>query len=452
MVSMALYSAIIVIGISTVVLVGTPILEDMRDARVVDAAKDTLTGLEDQVKAVADAGKGSSTTIGLRFARGDLVFDAATDAITYELETNAEIISPQSSRQLGDLRISSNADVSITDSTVDGQPCWRLENRRISACIRKIPADKSAQIGADTAGYWRFNANRGRSAGDNSSNGNDADINAADWTEGLTGAAVDFDGGAEYAINSSPQGLPTGNSDRALSMWVRFDQYQQHTVFGGYGDDTANENFQIGMDTAGEDRFTVFFWNPAEDWTTNVTASDYADGTWHMLTVTRNGTNESFYVDGVLQDTRSHTANTADDRIVFGTEIDHTDFGENNSVNATIDEVRIWNRSLTGAEVQWLHEQQGMLDYIDTQHLVLRYYNKNEDAELDADFGVTLGEDGQDVGFTNNGTGTVTTDLTGQNLGRGQVTAEIKSFFGIDYTVRFTLLSGADFLQVDVDE
>ncbi len=446
MISMALYSAIIVVGISTVVLVGTPILEDMRDGQAVDAARDILTGLEEQVRDVADAGEGSSTTVGLRFARGDFIFDADDDTIRYELETESELIGPHTSQQIGGLRISSMADVSVTESTVNGQPCWKMENEHVSVCIRKIPVNTSELIGSDTVGYWRFNENSGDTAYDNSSYGNHGDINGTTWVDGTQRSALAFDGIDDY-VNTGVDDLYDFDGDTSFSVSFWMNPTAADT---GQRVLSTEESDGTGWTVrrTGNDQLQLVFRDGAGDVIDEIPV-DIIPSTWQHVVFVRNGSTGQGYVNGVVNTTVNGIGNgvASTEPLVIGRKA-----GEDTGHwDAALDEVRIWNRSLSQDEVAWLYKQQGMLDYISTEDLVLRYYNKNQQESLDADFRVDLRTDGR-VAFTNNGTGHVQPQMQGDGLGRAQIDAAVKSSFGVDYTIVFRLLSGSDFLQVDVDE
>lgn len=384
MVSIALYSAIIVVGISTIIVVGTPILENMQDSQAVDAAKDMLTGLEEQIRDVATAGEGSRTAVGLRFARGEFIFDAEKDQVAYELDTDTEIIGPHTSTQIGNLRLSSLAGVSISESSVNGEPCWKMENEHISVCIRQVSRNVSDHIESDTVGYWRFNHNSGGTAYDNSSQGNEGTINGATWVDGKQGSALQFDGVNDYVSAT------VSDDKTSVALWANNDGTWNHYV--------------------------------------------NADGTWYENGESASVSNDWYRISGNTVDiARNGTSSPSD------------------YFNGTIDEVRIWDRALSAEEVGWLYKQGGTLDYIDTEDLILRYYNKNVDEELDAEFSVNLHTD-QPFGLTHNGTGYVQPELTGSDMGRGRIRATVHSSFGIDYTVVFSLISDADFLQVDVEE
>lgn len=439
MVSVALYSAIIVVGISTVIVVSDPILDDMRDAESVEAAQDMLTGLEGEIRTVAEADAGSMTEIGLQFARGTFIFDADDDAIRYELETDADIISPHTMEEIGNLQMSSATDITVEHDTVDNTPCWRMENDHVSVCIRDIPRNATDQIGENTVGYWRFNENRGSTATDISGNGNDGDIAGAQWVDGVAESALTFDGESDHVNAGADTSLR--NEAYTVTAWVRFDELSGTQAITSKYEPGSRLNALLVED----DRTFLNYHNGS--WQEHTGDIPLSSDRWHHIAVTVSPDHARTYVDGEMDldisDIGTLTENDGDQYIGSANGYWQSD--------ATIDEVRVWDRALAPDEVEWVYRQHGHLDYIDTENLILEYYNRDADEYLEADFGITMRTD-QPVAFTHNGTGYVEPETTGSSLGQGAVAAEIQSFFGIDYTVTFKLLSGADFLQVDVDD
>lgn len=91
------------------------------------------------VEEVAAEGEGSTRTLQISMDRGRFFYDNSSNSLVYELETDAGIISPQSSRKIGDITISSNANVEVRNATVSGTDCYMMENEHVKACIRRIP-------------------------------------------------------------------------------------------------------------------------------------------------------------------------------------------------------------------------------------------------------------------------------------------------------------------------
>ncbi|MFB6295141.1 MAG: hypothetical protein ABEI97_05250, partial [Candidatus Nanohaloarchaea archaeon] len=201
LVSLLLFTGIVMVGVGIVVTVTGPVLENLQDSAAIDGAQNILSGLQNQVEKVADGGEGSQVTTTVSFGRGTLLVEPAEDEIAYEVQTGAEVIPPHTSQEIGNLLLSAMASVTVSEATVNGEECWRVENEHIQACIRTVE-EPSEMIGATTAGFWRFTNGAGQVVVDNSSRGNNGTLGTTDGSEasdpsrvsGLRGNGLDFDG------------------------------------------------------------------------------------------------------------------------------------------------------------------------------------------------------------------------------------------------------------------
>ncbi len=459
LVTLALFTGVMLVGIATVISVAGPVLDNLQDAAAVDTASDMLSDLQTQIERVAEGGKGSAVRTALGFRRGELLVRGGENEIAYEVETGAEIIAPHTSKRVGRLLLSASATTSVTEAEVDGQDCWRVENDHVQACIRAVDSPADA-VGSDTVGFWRFSEGTGQVVVDNSSRGNNGTRGTSTSSEnsdpnrtgGLRGNGLDFDGTDDLV---QVDGFPNVNDeDFTAAAWIHPDapaSGTQRIIADDQSDngwwfslgDPGSNDLRCGIRDTGGGSGTA-------DTTGNVISADR----WHHVVCRYDAGSGTItvFVDGVENATGTETSpSTSGGPLQIG-----NDAGESNHFDGVIDEVRVWNRSLTAEEIAYQYNSTGYLDYVDTRDLLLNYRNKDEEQNLSADFHVKintgLGADGADDDFTMNGTGTVQPHLTGDHLGRGRVTAEIDSFYGIDYSIVFQLFSGADFLEADVDE
>lgn len=136
--TMALYVGVAVSAISAALTVGVPAIQDMQEAASIQKAQNFMERVDSSVQEVVSEGEGSTRTLTADFDRGKLYFDNDTNSLVYELQTDAEIISPQTSRKTGNIVLSSNADVTVKNTSVDGTPCYLMENKYIKACIKNV--------------------------------------------------------------------------------------------------------------------------------------------------------------------------------------------------------------------------------------------------------------------------------------------------------------------------
>jgi len=199
----------------------------------------------------------------------------------------------------------------------------------------------------NTVGYWEFEGN----ALDETTNDNDGTVSGATLTEeGYVGSAYEFDGVDNYINMGDPASLDISGTF-TISAWVKLGDVGNGAIVqkGGYiaadgtllyydsatgrltfkGNGVGGSDFSIKSNSA----FTIYQW-------------------YHVVAV-YNGSNETLYVDNVLQsETGGQTDNYLDlnDNVEIGGYSDQ-DF----DFNGTIDEVHIWSRALSVTEIESLY-------------------------------------------------------------------------------------------------
>jgi hypothetical protein len=166
------------------------------------------------------------------------------------------------------------------------------------------------------------------------------------------GRALQFDGVDDYVIRSSLAGLPTGNAPRTVSLWIRSAGARPQEIFGGYGNVSACQNFQLGVANFDQSKIGFFGWSSC-DYTTAIGSTTIADNAFHHLAVTYDGATLRFYVDGTLRDSVSRSLATQASTLCVGGEVNGSScdrwFG------GAIDDFRIYNRALSQLEVAALY-------------------------------------------------------------------------------------------------
>jgi hypothetical protein len=141
MVSYALYVGIGLSAMYIAVSSATPYIEDMRDTAAIQRQMDTLTELDQLVRQMSQMAEGAQSTQTVQVDRGEMFLENQT--IVYELTTRSDIISSGSSREIGEILLSANAQSTLVETTHDGTPCYRMENQYVEACIKKIGGEDS---------------------------------------------------------------------------------------------------------------------------------------------------------------------------------------------------------------------------------------------------------------------------------------------------------------------
>jgi len=163
------------------------------------------------------------------------------------------------------------------------------------------------------------------------------------------GEAYDFDAGEVLSV-SSPS-VPTGSSPRTVAFWVNLDSFNDGATTVGYGkDSTSNGTFDLRVYDNGTIKFVGFNNDDGE--------ISVSTGQWYHVTCTYDGnTGISLYRNGPDSDntpTATGTVNqldTVNDVLKVGGSIDES----LDQLDGQISDVRIYDKELTGAEVDSLY-------------------------------------------------------------------------------------------------
>ena len=211
-------------------------------------------------------------------------------------------------------------------------------------------------------GYWKFDEGSGTTAADSSGNGNDGtlldgNLSNADgntpprWTNGTFGGAVKFDGLDDYVVipNSSVFNLDTFT----IEAWVRVDKYssssnidillREWNVLRFFVNNQHKFGVVVQMDGTGRG-----FYHPTL----------INEGQWYHLAAVVQSGKQALYENGVesIQGTYTYTSLLKNTKpLIIGAYSSPT---PTTFSNATIDEVRIYNRALSADEI-WNHYVHG---------------------------------------------------------------------------------------------
>jgi len=194
-----------------------------------------------------------------------------------------------------------------------------------------------------------FEWSAGTVAYDYSSNENDGTITGADWVNAKYGRGLQFVSGNSDYVTITHDITISLATDFSISCWIKTS-----TTPGGWRGiiDKSNGtvNYRIYINTDGSINFEIW------DGINNPIAqsnSDLTDGAWHHIVAIRHTTDDKLYlyVDNVLQDdqqtdtTTGSITNTGDLLL-----------GKNNGYwDGTLDELQIYNRTLSSQEVEMLY-------------------------------------------------------------------------------------------------
>lgn len=209
--------------------------------------------------------------------------------------------------------------------------------------------------------YWSFDEGNGDTAHDYSGYGNDGTIYGASWTNGISGSALDFDGEDDYIEVAADDNLNFGSSiDFTFGAWIKAETIQliYPAIIGRRNPPAANGYvFFLSCDGTGTNgRLAVQLNNGTHYTNYRSTSADLRDNIWHHVAATgdRDGF-LTFYVDGNPKgqfDISDMGNINSTSNVFIGWEEQNPD---GTHFNGIIDEVRIYNRALSQAEIRQLY-------------------------------------------------------------------------------------------------
>ncbi|MBA7513320.1 hypothetical protein ES705_05335 [subsurface metagenome] len=213
-----------------------------------------------------------------------------------------------------------------------------------------LPSDENL------VGYWSFDEGTGTLAVDGSGNGNDGtltNMEEADWVDGKVGKCLDFDGENDWVDCGGGAELKPEN-EITISLWAN-----QDVVAGGDIHDAVDHHDGYEIQERDDSHWRVYFKLSVSGWQFAIASgiTNQVGQSYHVVATFDTTTGEiNIYIDGVLEGT---TDGFIGETIVYGG-VDKTYIGSQNSgvarhFNGLIDEVRIYNRALTEAEIKALY-------------------------------------------------------------------------------------------------
>ena len=205
-----------------------------------------------------------------------------------------------------------------------------------------LSGDANAAEGPVAA--YSFDEGSGTTLGDQSGNGKAGAIVGATWTAGRYGSALSFNGtNARVDLPALGTFYKTGFT---LEAWVNKSGTDKDVGIVGTWDWPQNGGPMLWVDHIAGHHHVTF----------NAGLSNYLDsgqapatGQWQHLSATYDGTTARYYVNGTQVATKTFTGNVGDSNNWRIGAYGATPFG---FFKGAIDDVRIYNRGLTAAEVQ----------------------------------------------------------------------------------------------------
>lgn len=212
-------------------------------------------------------------------------------------------------------------------------------------------------------GHWKLDETSG-TLQDSSDYGNDGTaVGDPEYASaGVINYAMGFDGADDYINMGDIDATEPGTDDFTVAAWISVDGGDNGIIIEDRNSLGAAVLWELGVDggtqsncrigSTGDGKLFVGEQNNNQGFA-GQTCGETAivdDGSWHHVAFTRNGTTRTLYVDGAVDISGSY-ANIAD----IANDGPFTINSPNSYLNAAIDDVRVYNRPLSAAEIAGLY-------------------------------------------------------------------------------------------------
>ena len=179
-------------------------------------------------------------------------------------------------------------------------------------------------------------------------------LSSSNITTGVRGRGLTFDGDDDY-LEGDDTYLPYGDSNLTLSLWINPAEVQHDKGVLGYGTYGSNNLFNVYLyNTSLGERLIGLF--TLENEIENVFSNTkYSANEWQHIAFSYNGTHVTSYVNGEIKDNPELVLNISNHgESPFRIGWAHVGY----RFNGSLDEVMIFNRSLSESEILSLYNSQ----------------------------------------------------------------------------------------------
>jgi hypothetical protein len=189
--------------------------------------------------------------------------------------------------------------------------------------------------------YYTMDSIDGATLLDNSGNNYHGTNYGATPTTGINGNALSFNGTSNYVQSSYPN-----STAYTLSCWYKGTHLPLALEISLFNIARANGSTRIGLHIDTNGYLNVYNYSNNLTTTTKVN-----NNVWHHCVATNTGTNAFIYVDGEQRNTAAYPLTTDYfNQLRIGRNVNDT------YCSGLIDEVRLYNRALSAAEVKQLYK------------------------------------------------------------------------------------------------
>jgi len=250
-----------------------------------------------------------------------------------------------------------------------GNPSAQAVSNATNTFVRVINGNSPVK------GSWHLDEGSGTTAYDRSGNGNNGTLyNSPTWVDGKFGKALSFDGSNDYVQTPIISNTLT---DFTMEAWVKASSVpgDRRIVMGsGWNYNDWYIGINLSSNTGAPARKWLF-WVANNSQIAYVAAPDeIVAGEWYYMVATYQGTTGKFYINGNYIGSFTFTRTTDSNPFQIGRSYSGEYF------NGLVDEVRVYNRALTSAEVSDLYQNYGYTTTNAPGQVFVRKYSAPEPA------------------------------------------------------------------------
>ena len=200
--------------------------------------------------------------------------------------------------------------------------------------------------------HYTFDKGSGSKVIDHSGNRNDGTIYGANWTSGISGYALSFDGSDDYVdvANIEPNEKTVTLWYNPLNITPATSEYLAGDSFAGGTQNT--KGWQIYINSASDLVFSV---GNGTNYNKYILSSIQSTNRWYFVSAVHDygNNNLSLYIDGNLV---GSTGIVGYATTGYHVNLGRYTYGSSRYFNGTIDEVRIYDRALSSQEIQAIYK------------------------------------------------------------------------------------------------
>lgn len=229
-------------------------------------------------------------------------------------------------------------------------------------------------------GHWRLDETSGTVAADSSGNGRDGTMIGATVAgasrRGMAKNASFFDGVNDHYAIGDISALNMGTSDWAYAIWVK--PLGGNIVFGKRANSVGGDGYELRYDHPARKFNAIIGGNSPSSYIRVSNVTVVPDEWYHVAVNIDRDANMTMYVNGVLD---SSLSIVAENGVNIVTSSIFNIGGDGGSLNGIVDDVRVYNRILTQAEITEIYEAHDGIRYNANQRK-MEYFDGNRHVSM----------------------------------------------------------------------